>query len=372
MSKTNKINNKPSYIYGFYDFENLHSKNISKFINSRITLDQMKKLIETFKKPILIKKDQRDIINQIFEIFTNNNFLSGDILFVQDYNEYWFNKIKYFVDKNQAIEFGLMTLPFKIPNPLKTNSLLPDLSEILFLYHLEQFANTIKQIYEPGVVINLFCEGILGKSLGIGKKRSLIYLQKIQEYIKLFELNSLKIINLDVLYNHFPDFDKQWKEEISLIKSQIEIYADKIEKVNESVLRIIIPNSKSILELKKIYDFNDYKTDMKILEKRKILLKKSKSATISFLAFLNLREKLDFLEFLAPNHLRLALSPKPKNIGFLAINKNNKILPYHGVTLLEKNKFSIKYWSDLKFEGKTYYRHFLENDNHVFFYQIKI
>ncbi|MBC7405965.1 MAG: hypothetical protein H7230_00630 [Candidatus Parcubacteria bacterium] len=177
---------------------------------------------------------------------------------------------------------------------------------------------------------------------------------------------------MDILTSLYPSFYKQWDKETRYLKTKLDegdkVFTDKLNTVMSSVLRIVPPPTKNTKLLKKIYNFSKYKEDHSVEFLRAKLSKKAKNTTLKFLGFLALREKLDFLEKLAPHHLRLALSPKPLNLGFLPIDKNNFILPYHGVTLLDGLYFRVKYLTDIKYRGGTLYAYKLASDSHILFY----
>ncbi|MBC7405966.1 MAG: L-tyrosine/L-tryptophan isonitrile synthase family protein [Candidatus Parcubacteria bacterium] len=144
------MSNKASYIYGFKDFETLESNSKTKIIYKSISFDKVKKLLAktcTYVNSELLHKEILN--NKVFLLLISSEFLSGAGEFALDHKDYWLKQIDYFTSKNLPIEFGIMTLPFKIPNPLKTESIYPDLSEVLFLKQVERLTLAIRQIYKP-------------------------------------------------------------------------------------------------------------------------------------------------------------------------------------------------------------------------------
>lgn len=370
---------KQSFIYGFTDFKNLNSNKKSKFIDVTITLDDLKKIISKIEFPknqetksstdLICNLTDTTLCQKILSVFTNDNFLLGDKKFITQNTSFLEEKLNYFIGKDLPIEFCIMSSPFKIPVPLKTNRIFPDMGEILQLVQIQNFCTSINSIYHKGCRVNILAEGILGKFLPISKVEKDNYRDYISYFVdKLDYSDSIKIVDLDFIEETIPDFENKWLQKTAELENLLlhsNTYKSEFNSTFESIYRIVPTTMYSNYDLQRIYNVNldDDNLAQNQIDIRQDIKIRATKTTHNYRAFIKLRDDFKVIENRFPNVIKLTLSPKQGNVGILPINKYSNILPYHGVAVLTKQcHFKMEYLIDLQNSGMEYKQVYFDED----------
>ena len=155
-------------IYPFKPFIDLADKRLQdRFQEAKeITLDDLNQTLARVHNPPP-KISGSDIEERILSIFLDPNYLYGSKDYISSCKDVWIEKFHRFTDKRKPLKFVIMACPFKVPVPLKTLRVTVDMAEMLLIIRLRNIAKWIETIYEPGAVISILAEGILGEGFGI-------------------------------------------------------------------------------------------------------------------------------------------------------------------------------------------------------------
>lgn len=356
MNQNKKIKPNP-YVYSYVPFYNLSAKkiNFKKKLRKKINSEDLKTYLEYNKIPNF-KIKGKDINEKIFNLFLNNNIRFGPRKNIITLKDYWIKKINFFVSKNKTLHFVILGFPFKIPVLLKTNRTLPDMGELLSLKRLYDIAQLIKTFYKKGAKITIITEEIFGAFNNM-KKEEIINYQKFLTFLtKRFQWDeNLTFYSLHKMEDQILNFEKEFQDKIDELEQNFinskKSFLKKYYGAYPSIYRIT--NTKRFkLSLSELMDVYNEKKEIKkksILQLKKIIEYYTHSMLIKYFAYLEIRDKFDFINKNFPNSLMLSVSPKPYRLGILPVGKDFIRLPYHGVTVFdEKNKkFSIEYLIDL-------------------------
>lgn len=372
-----KIKSNP-VVFPFLEFKNLSNKNFTAvFLEKKIiNWDDILNIISNlyFKIP---KTKGKTLEEKILNVFLHKSFLFGPKEYILDYKDYWLDKIRYFTQNEEKIKFTILGFPFKAPLLLKTTRICPDLGDVLVLNQLKNIVTSIEKIYHIGAEIYIVTEGCFGKLNKVPKKNVILY----QKFLKLMieKLNFgkfIKILPLDKLesYSNFKKiFNKNLKYYKQLYKNQDKEFIKKYNLAYPSIYHIVNPEVKNVKILMDVYNTNLSSMNLpKIKKIRERIKKDTHNAILKYFSYLKTRDDLNFLDNEIKGALALSVSPKPKRIGVLPINKLIKKLPHHGVTVYnsKKNFFNIEYYIDLLRSNKKYQPVYLQGDfdNQPFFY----
>lgn len=368
------------YVYPTVPFKNLNNKKvIDNFIREEeIDIGGLKKEIRRIKQPIIENKG-RSAVEKILNIFLDKNFIFGPRYFIKDDKNFWHKKLNYFIENKKPINFTILGFPFKVPVFLKTNRTFPDMGEVLILLRLKTIIENIKKIYSPGAVIYIFTEGGLGPFCGVNKEdyegyeKFLIQLSKDLNFNEVLKIEPLS--NMEKISGFRSFFLKRLKENRKLFKEKNKAFLVKYKGAFPSIFKII--NTKMYDEIFLMDVYNEKLKNNEISEQamkiRKHIEAKSDECICNYFAYLKARDDINYLEKIVPNYIPLSVSPKPKRLGILPINKECNILPYHGVPVLNKDSWTIEYLIDIRRSKEQYIKMFLKNDKEKkpFYYEIK-
>ncbi len=347
-------------VYPYTPFHDLSNKNLkAKFVaGKKVSLADIKSLLNQLpKKQIPIKGNS--IEENILNIFLDKNILFGPKSNVLSEKEIWHQKLNYFTGKNIPLQFSILGFPFKMPIPLKTNRITPDMGEILMLNKLFETAKLINSIYKNGVHVTIFAEGVFGRYNNQDKKEYKKYYITLKKFIKdLGYSNFLQIRELEEMENTVNNFGELFTKKVNLFTKQLRnsdpILMEKFNNVSEAIERIVKSNDFNISESEMMDLYNVNLTDQDIpstLKKyRSLIRKRVKLLALNYFAYLKVRDDIDFLEKQIPHVLQMSVSPKKGRLGVLPIDDKNIRLAYHGVPVYSKlnNLFNIEYLIDLK------------------------
>ena len=368
----NKIKSNP-YVYPYVPFYDLSDKKYRATFTDGdfLNLNQIKKILNFLENPKIILKG-KTYEEKILSIFVNKNVLFGPKNFILHDKKKWLDAIKYFTDKKRPVLFSILGFPFKIPVSLKTDRTVPDMGEVLMLRKLYTIGESVSKVYPHGVKINVFTEGVFGKFNSTPEAEFKNYYKalkkinkslKFDKYIQIIELEEMEklSVNFDAL------FEKKLTQIKHLLKTREKNIVKKFKGIDDSLKRIV--NSKKYnLEERELMDIYNPSLKDKDLPKylqniRKNINKNIKVLGINYLAYLSVRDDLDFLNKKLPGVLTLSVSPKPGRLGVLPIDKHCVRLAYHGVPVYHpgKKRFSIEYLIDLKRKSGTYKKVFFKD-----------
>jgi pyoverdine/dityrosine biosynthesis protein Dit1 len=372
---------KPNpYVYPFIPFEDLTNKNIREnFIDQKtISLKDLKEIIQSIQAP-RPKLEGFNISEKILSLFYDDNYRFGPLENIIQNKKFWLKRIDYFTSKNQPIQFTILGFPFKIPVPLKTNRILPDMGEVLSLLRLKTIADIIKGIYPPGAKITIFTEGVFGQSVGVSEKEAVAYREFLKDLAEILDFSSvLNFIDLSEMKRFILNFDEVYEQKIFELK---ELYnkgnpefLKKYQGTFESLLHIVSTKNYDENLLLDVYNWQlkDEELSSQARLIREDIKKRAHEAIFHYHAFLQLRDQINYLEKMVPYGLALTVSPKPNRLGIIPVHKECLRLPYHGVPVYypEKNLFLIEYLIDIKRRERNYTLIFFDQDkeNKPFYY----
>src|ERR1700733_1414481 len=242
--------------------------------------------------------------------------------------------IAYFVRNDQPITMLLVGFPFKSSNrEKKVLGKLPDMAERKSLEYLQQICNEIKQVYNPGAKILIFCDGIpFAEFFGISFADVVAY----EKTLRLLS-NDLPDIALytsaDMLKDHGFTTESQIVQLIdSYDPSDAQYRASLSAGIPETALR-------------------RFALDLDSKEGR-LLVKKY---TLEDIAFRLLAREMRLRAYIAktfasPDFFRLTVHVSPdisKKFG-IRLSPTSDITPYHGVLVEEADaSWSIRFKKDV-------------------------
>lgn len=368
-------------VYPYTPFKDLSNKDVkNNFVSEKIVnFSDVKDLLLNIKNPE-IEVFGETVEERIFSIFLNNEIRFGPKEFLLENKDSWLEKIGYFVQKNEKIQFSILGFPFKIPVPLKTDRTLPDMGEMLAINRLDYIAELCNKEYAPGVKITIFSEGGFDKTVGVSNEKSVKYHNFLLKSTKAFSFEK----NIDVLplsdMEKNDNFEKLYEQKIADLKdlydSNDEKYLEKYNGTQEAVYRIVNTVNYSQEVLMDVYNDNLSDNDVsdEVLRIRKDIEKRTHEAIFMYHAYLMVRDDLDYLEGVIPKALTLSVSPKPNRLGIFPINDKLKRLPYHSVPVfnVRKDEFTTEYLIDVKRDDAEFEKVFLEeSEDKAPFYYIK-
>lgn len=380
-----KLSSNP-YVYPYVPFYNLNDKRFrAKFESQeKIDFNQLKKLTSNLEIP-KIKPKGRTIEGKILSVFLDKNVVFGPRDYITKDINIWTNEFKKFTDNKKPILLSILGFPFKIPVPLKTDRSTPDMGEVLMLKKLHNICDVISKFYKPGATVTIFTEGVFGRYNLTPEKEYKNYFKNLRKINNSLGFNKyVKLVELEEMEKMSKNFNLIFNTKVQTLRSKLKNSDNDIIKkmkgLEESLKRIV--NSKifnlSNGELMDIYntEIQDNALPKKLERVRKIIHKNITDLGINYLAYLSVRDDLNFLQERIPGVITLSVSPKPGRLGVLPIDGDCVRLGYHGVPVYHpvKKRFSIEYLIDIKRKSGKYKKVFLKDfpESTKPFYYIKI
>lgn len=337
---------------------------LEKIIEWKDVLQEVKNIIH--RDIVLIGKTTEE---KIFSIFLDTEILFGPRKFLLDRKDFFVEKIKEFTKQAKPIQLTILSFPFKVEVPLKTNRIFPDMGDILQLYRLFYITQKISSLYNPGAIITIFTEEVFAPMANANEHNAQNYAAYLKDIIKnLSYEKNLKTISLSEVEknNNFASTYKKNKNEIaeSINNKKGAPYAV-FCKTYPIVFRIVSINNISKSDLLDIYQSKKL-TDLN--KKQKLIyadmLKDAKNATMDYLAYIKTIEDLNFLKRKMGLYLPLTVSPKPGKVGIIPISKKARILSHHGVPVKNEKtgQWDIRYLCEVEYNKKKYAKVYLEGD----------
>ncbi|MCA9390524.1 L-tyrosine/L-tryptophan isonitrile synthase family protein [candidate division WWE3 bacterium] len=379
MATTVKAN---PYVFPYVPFKDLSQKHISDNITSHetITWDELRSLVSKIESPTpnILGETMAD---KILSVYLDENYRFGPEENVENNRDKWTTKLNFFIDQNKPIEFTILGFPFKIPVPLKTNRLLPDMGEILALHRLQTVMGFVSSIYGPGAHVTLFTEGAFGQFTGVSKENWDAYREFLEQAIKELHFDKVIISDLYEMEASVDNFSELHQQKVASLKElyekQDEAFLKKYEGTFSSVYRIVNPDTEDTEVLMDVYndDLSDEDISPEALQVRKDIRTKTHESIFNYHAYLMVRDDLDYLQQVIPNSLTMSVSPKETRLGVIPTRKDIDKLPYHSVPVFssETQLFTQEYLIDIiRDDSHTYTAVHLEGDTdpNPFFYQL--
>lgn len=243
----------------------------------------------------------------------------------------YLNKISDFIRNDEPIKIVLVALPFKDPNPLVTNRIMPDLGELLFMERLLQIDKAVKTKYSLGVEITVLSEGKVYRNwLGVSETNIKYYMKGIKEFIDfLGGQNVIKIDCLKAVAESNQGFQKRRLENMERLKKQgyaLDLFRpfEKVFYWSQNVSQF------PFQDLVAVYYGHPQNWDSQQIEIHKTLKERAHKIAIEYLAFQMSKTKSIAESF--PKHLYISITYKPERfcLGIPTLKP-----PHRGVTLLD-------------------------------------
>ena len=292
--------------------------------------------------------DAGSVEERILSIFEHPEVLFGDPGFIPANRADWLSKIGYFVSAGQPLEFVSMAFPYKSPNPLKSSRLAPDLGEALMLRRFQTVLDAVKSVYAPGARLTILEEGILGRCQGVDPAAIAAYRAGIEDVVAISGVDPERVVfhSLDSMVTDIPNFEARWIHEQERLR---ELYAQG-EPAITSAYETTVKASRASVPTRD-YDpevlvaaYDPEQTESALRYVRDFIDKVAHRQVFAYRSLLSLRDSTGYLQNVRPFAIKLTVSPKPENLAVIPVNRWSRILPYHGVPVLQADgKWTISY-----------------------------
>jgi len=317
---------------------------------------------------------------KVLSIFKDDEYRFGPLRFIEDNEEKWLAELDVFIRQDQPIQFTILGFPFKIPVPLKTNRILPDMGEVLALYRLQTIMSHIGKIYSPGAHVTLFTEGCFGPFVGVPTEHGVAYREFVEEIVHRLRFDAITIHDLVRLETSVDNFEELHRNKVNALKelyaSGDQAYRAKYDGTFESVYRIVRPDDVDMTVLMDVYneDLADSEVSDEVCAIRVSIRQRTHESIFDYHAYLMVRDDLDYLHKTVPESLTLSVSPKSNRLGVLPIDSVNIRLPYHGVPVYyqKDDQYLVEYLVDILRGDHSYTAVHIAGDTDVqpFYYKI--
>lgn len=370
------------HVYPYTPFRDLSDKQMkANFVDERETsFAEIKEKLEQVENPT-VEVSGETPAERIFSVFLNDELRFGPKEFLLDNKKNWLDKLNYFIEKGEKIQFSILGFPFKIPVPIKTDRILPDMGEMLAMNRLNYVMQLCKREYGPGAKVTIFSEGGFDRSVGVPKKESVAYHNFLVQACKAVGFDeNVEVVPLSDMEQLVDDFESRYEKKIKELKKLHdegdEKYLSKYEGTKEAVYRIVSTKGLDENILMDVYNekISDEEASEEVLKIRKEIERKMHDAIFLYHAYLMVRDDADFIEKKIPHAITLSVSPKPNRLGVIPIRKDLKRLPYHSVPVLDErqNTFFMEYLIDIKREDSEFVKVYLsESEDKKPFYYIR-
>jgi len=288
---------------------------------------------------------------QLLAIFEDAEVLFGDPTFIPDHRAEWIERFSRFTTRELPIEFVTMAFPYKAPNPLKTNREAPDLGEALMLRRFQAVLDAVAAVYAPGGRLTILEEGILGRCQGVDPRRVAAYRAGIGPIVELSGVGGDRVAfhSLDDMVVRIPNFEARWIHEQERMR-ELWDNGDPDVRAAHAITTAAQRTSVPTLDydpamLARAYDPTQATSELRYV--RDYLDKVSHRQFFAYRSLLALRDA-GYLHEIAPDAVKLTVSPKPENLSVVPVNRISTVLPYHGVPVLRGDgQWDVRYLGSL-------------------------
>ncbi len=370
------------YVYPYTPFANLSNSTFgNSFAEKNVLFSDIQELVDNHPT-VKISFDGNTVEEKLLSIFLHDDIRFGPKEYIEEDRQEWLNKFSYFVNQKRRIEATILGFPFKMPVLLKTNRTAPDMGEVLSLKRLHDLTNIVSSIYPPGMQITIITEGVFGRFNNQTKKECDGYADYLAGLVKKLHWgDTLSLASLDEMEKLSNTFEEQFHNKLmnftSLFLQSDKSVVEKYQGAYESLLRVVNTRDLSLDQSVLMEVYNDAKSDKEISTLAQSIRNYQKTAVqsliLNYLAYLAMRDDLNYLEKTVPGYIALTVSPKRGRLGIHPVNKDFLRLPYHGVPVLDNRAktWSIEYLIDLKRMNKKITAMYLQNDSDTapFYYE---
>jgi hypothetical protein len=216
---------------------------------------------------------------------------------------------------------------------------------------LRRFAGlleAIQAVYEPGGVLTILEEGILGRCQGVDQRRIAAYRAGITQVAGVAGIDPTRILfhSLDDMATDIPNFEARWiheQERMRELWSQGDPALVAAHAITTKAQRTSVPTWDYDPEML-ARAYNPERTESELRYVRDYVDKVSHRQFFAYRSLLALRDTTGYLNRLSPGALKLTVSPKAENLAVVPVNRGSAVLPYHGVPLLRADgRWEITY-----------------------------
>lgn len=354
------------YIFPFTPFKHLdRTDNSTAFVGpDSMDAEALLALAKPFA-PALSLPEGDTLAERILALFTSPEILFGEASFITSRSDDWLSRLSKLIDQQRPIEFTILGFPFKMPVPLKTDRKAADFGELVSLKRLNELGRAIADVYAPGAVVHVFTEGPFHLLNGIERSWADGYFSSLQALVKRFGIGSnLVLHDLNVVADNTPRFAQAWHEVTEELRSRRDAKDPATLAALHDALPVRFHNiyvaDVSIDDLRRAY-LDDGSRDAL----RASIRTRAEEGVLGYRGFLEARDRVSLLEKHVPDGLGMTVSPRPGRLGVRPLPEPADKLPYHGVSVLSKDRRSlrIEYLWDLQQEGGTYRKTVLSGDS---------
>src|SRR3989344_260372 len=273
------------------------------------------------------KREGACVPERILRILTNQRIRNGPASYIEGYKEIFCKQIDYFVKRHKPIQIVIPSFPFKLPNPLRNNSVDVGISEIAAITQLAGITDAMGKVYTPGAEIIIASDGILyADLLGVGKTRARFYRSGLKTIVKSLDA---PITIVDIVEELVPQLDANW--EVCYARQEFDYFFDVAYGENTS---------------------ND--------PRREVIDQSIEDFTVGYMTLNYTLRELNVLETFFPNSLRGTVHPKDGQFGLHLVNKKTQPVPWAGMGVIKhngnlKNGFTrVRFWYDIAREPERY------------------
>ncbi|MFA6253895.1 MAG: L-tyrosine/L-tryptophan isonitrile synthase family protein [Candidatus Paceibacterota bacterium] len=354
------------------NYNNLRKEVIAQF-DFKEFLNSYNKSIEFFTEKDF--KNCESVAEKILRIITSPKYRNGslDTINLEKFKTFFLEKINFWVEKNEQIQFMLPAFPFKVANPLKSSRRDADLAEVGAFCKFNEINLQIKEIYSPGIRFIIFHDGHLYYRHFLHTKEDADrYFSSLNKFVDALGLK--EVVELRDAYkeleqmDNFEEISQTARQEITKLWEN-SASNEKISQILESAKQNINLSDVPLNLLRKIAEFEEWDLSNTEKEIKRKIQEKAKNCAFEYMVVQHALEKANFFDSRVPNGIRLTVHPKEGQIGIYLVRKKTYLLPWMGVGVLKNNgEVSVHYESDLIMSGK-YHPVFIEGEQYPFYYK---
>lgn len=285
----------------------------------------------------------------VLSAFLDPGFAFGEQALLAD-RSLWLHRLSAALGSNRGLRFVLLGFPFKAQVPLKTLRHEPDLGEAVMLFRLASFARAVRDTVQKEVLITICTEGILARTVGMPEAGGARYFQALQRMMTRLGLDDvLALVDLMELAKNHAGFDQLWRRhtqdfEEALSRGEPDTVA--ACKLVSPVIRHLVPcGDASLADVAAAYDM--HRPVATISDAARALRSRmdevARLGVPLYRGFLAAKDAARLLDPLSPEGLHMTVSPKRARLGIRPLPEPIDILPYHGVPVLGRQGFTIRY-----------------------------
>ncbi len=304
------------------------------------------------------------------KIFSHRKILLGDKKITQETIKKIRVNLQKVYEKKQRLVFTLLGYPYKMPNPLYTNSTSVDLAEIISIYKLYRLMSKLNEVYPYGVKLIILTENSIFNTMSdISNEDQIKYFHDLCRWKDHIDDNGFIEIK-DIKDYHTVELEKKWRE---LEKEMKKRYWENDPLIKDKV-EAVMPTDFMTLNYRKfkpeflIRYFNPECKDMHIESLRRKNYERALKESFYYLSYHQARYELGFMDSVFPNTFRLTVAPKVGSFAINMLNEKSKLLPYYGYIVKKGRDFKMEYIVDVPKKAKSIY--WEGNLEYPFYYEI--